>query len=325
MDLDEILGDLPQMGESARHTRESELGEGTSSALVVAAPVDTVPGVVVESCGVVNIVRELMARNQQRLQRHSSGTDSYAGASEISVFCKDVFAWKCSPEHCIYDSVRRQHCATRTSRMQVRLLRLPMASLLEASYGPGKSVLKSLEGRQLLTASAGAVALQISLPHIQVMRTDRATLSGGAALVRGAASVLGRDTALDKSSVGKGDAEVGAFQICVIRMTVVVTWPAHMVKLPLVLPPLLVLSPSSQQLQWAIANHPGLCAVKKLVETILTSAKERLAIQETDSASANERLLFWRLPKYKSAGTLTDWMPCMSRQVNVIETAAVGQ
>eukprot|EP00439_Symbiodinium_sp_Y106_P006064 s6934_g1.t1 len=172
--------------------------------------------------------------------------------------------------------------------------RLSMSDFLEASYGPCHSVLKSLQKKSLMTASAVAVSMQVSVPYVQLMRTLTAG-AYAARQIRTLARILALCSAEQPDCVGlrlcwdetqqwttanfgKGP-ESGAFQICVVKMMLVVNWGSRMLKLPLVLPPLLVLTPSSQQLQWAMANHPNLLTARRLLQAVLDSAKAGQRLQ----------------------------------------------
>lgn len=56
----------------------------------------------------------------------------------------------------------------------------------------------------------------------------------------------------------------------------------------------------------------------------METAEERLFLQETDSATANERLWHYRLKACQGDGVLRELMICHSHQCNLIETALVG-
>ena len=91
-----------------------------------------------------------------------------------------------------------------------------------------------------------------------------------------------------------------------------------------VCPPLLVLSPSAERLHYALENHPTLKTISKLETMIMSCASETISLQETDSASANERLYNYRLHAYDNDHTLRELVICQNHQNNLAEGSLVA-
>ncbi len=110
-------------------------------------------------------------------------------------------------------------------------------------------------------------------------------------------------------------------QICVIHHYMLLCWldldgVEKRLSFPLVLPPLLVLSPSAPQLYYATTNHPMLHTVWSLERLIANTAEEVILLQETDSATANDRLYHFKLQRFDDHdNALRECMPCLSHQV----------
>lgn len=124
--------------------------------------------------------------------------------------------------------------------------------------------------------------------------------------------------------------ERGVWQIIVVKRILVVAWePAEgsadptIARFPLVCPPMLVLSPSADRIHWALNNHPCLQTILKMESAILATASERVHLQETDAASANERLYHHRLNTLSSE-TLREVIFCHNHQNNLLEGSLVS-
>lgn len=86
--------------------------------------------------------------------------------------------------------------------------------------------------------------------------------------------------------------------------------------IPSVLPPLLDLSPSATQLYYARTNHSMLHTVRSFERLIANTAEEVILLQETDSATANDRLYHFKLEWFDDHdNSLRECMPCLNHQV----------
>lgn len=110
-------------------------------------------------------------------------------------------------------------------------------------------------------------------------------------------------------------------QICVIHHFMLLSWVNGMndgirktLCLPLVLPPLLVVTPNAPQLHYATQNHPLLHTIKSLQKLIAATAEEQVFLQETDSASANDRLFHFKLNRFGGDRALRECIPCFNHQ-----------
>lgn len=67
-------------------------------------------------------------------------------------------------------------------------------------------------------------------------------------------------------------------------------------------------------------------SIRRFESLIMGCAEETILLQETDSASANERLYNHRLnlSEAQEDTTLREWMVCHSHQANLCETSLVG-
>ena len=90
-----------------------------------------------------------------------------------------------------------------------------------------------------------------------------------------------------------------------------------------VCPPILVLSPSADRIYYALEGHPSLHTVRSLENLILQTAEECIRLQETDAASANQRVYHPRLNKHKEDGVLREMILCGNHQTNLIEGSLV--
>ncbi len=74
---------------------------------------------------------------------------------------------------------------------------------------------------------------------------------------------------------------------------------------------------------YALEHHPMLQTIRSFERLILATAQERVVLQETDSASPNERLYHHRLNLCKG-DVLREIMVCHNHQCNLAETALAG-
>lgn len=91
-----------------------------------------------------------------------------------------------------------------------------------------------------------------------------------------------------------------------------------------VCPPVLVLSPLADRIHYALENHPSFGTISKLVHLILSTASEKIWLQESDNASANERLYNYRLSTNKNNGLLRELVVCHNHQNNLAEGSLVA-
>lgn len=90
-----------------------------------------------------------------------------------------------------------------------------------------------------------------------------------------------------------------------------------------VCPPVLVLSPSADRLFYALENHPSLQTISKFLNLIISTASEKIVLQETDAASANERLYNHRL-NVSNDDILREIVVCHNHQNNLAEGSLVA-
>lgn len=90
-----------------------------------------------------------------------------------------------------------------------------------------------------------------------------------------------------------------------------------------VCPPLPVLSPSADRLHYALQNHPALQTISKLESLILGTGEEQIRLQETDAASANQRLYHFRIQDQKD-NCLRELILCANHQNNLVEGSLVA-
>ena len=113
--------------------------------------------------------------------------------------------------------------------------------------------------------------------------------------------------------------ETAVSQICVVHHYLVICWliggEQKMMCMPLVIPPLLVLTPSAPQLYYATTNHPMLHTIRSFERLITETAGEQILLQETDSATANDRLYHFKLNRFDGDRALRECMPCLNHQV----------
>lgn len=209
-------------------------------------------------------------------------------------------------------------------------LKCSLQDFLTASFGEDEARGKRIEGR-----NAQALSLKLAPSTISYMRT----VTCGAVLAR-QANLLARIFLLCKSCapVAAGLREAfdetqqklvvkrhpGEFQVMVIKHTLLIFWESRSIKIPIVCPSVIVLSPSAECIHYALANHPSLQTIFKLERLILSTAGEKLVLQETDSASANERLYNYRLHVGKSDKILRELIVCHNHQNNLAEGSLVA-
>ena len=90
-----------------------------------------------------------------------------------------------------------------------------------------------------------------------------------------------------------------------------------------VCPPLLLVSPAAHHIWWALTNHPSLHSIRTFESLILQTASEKVHLQESDNASANDRLHHWHMRQKEESGMLMECIFCHSHQNALVETAAV--
>ena len=209
-------------------------------------------------------------------------------------------------------------------------LKCPLQDFLIASFGEDETRGKRIEGR-----NAQALSQKLAPSTISYMRT----VTFGAVLAR-QANLLARIFLLCKScaplAVGLREAfdetqqklvvkrHPGEFQVMVIKHTLLIFWESRSIKLPIVCPSVIVLSPSAENIHYALANHPSLQTIFKLEKLIMSTAEEKLVLQETDSASANERLYNYRLQVGKGDKVLRELIVCHNHQNNLAEGSLVA-
>ena len=93
-----------------------------------------------------------------------------------------------------------------------------------------------------------------------------------------------------------------------------------------VCPPLLVLSPSADRIFYGLEAHPSMHTIRTLLNLILRTGHEKVRLQETDAAVANQRVFHHRLNTDRSSddGILREIILCGNHQTNLIEGCLVG-
>ena len=208
-----------------------------------------------------------------------------------------------------------------------------MRDFLAASFG------RSSKGR-IFSLRGQALAESMSPATVAYMRV----VSCGAVLAR-QAHLLARIFLMCRSNpptvVGIRDAwdetgqelmvqgEQGVWQVIAASHTLIMGWPGTattpmLVEVPVVIPPILVVSPSADRLYYALKNHPSLATILLLENAILKTGVERIHLHESDAAAANERLYHHRLNSCKGDGTLREQILCQCHQSNLAQGSLVS-
>ena len=87
----------------------------------------------------------------------------------------------------------------------------------------------------------------------------------------------------------------------------------------------MLISPSADHIWYGLRFHPTLSSIRTFERLILSTATNALHLQETDNASANERLHHHHMRHVEDSGesTLLECIYCHSHQNALVETAAV--